>query len=193
MWQAPGFSPGWVRAVLGCNDPAGYSRAMKSSTVLFCLTLLLGADICPAEPAALPKGLSANDAQAYLDGRGMGMAKPAELNGYPGPMHVLQLAPELTLFADQRVKTQAIFEQMHAEAVRLGALLIEAERRLDALFADGTVNAESVQKAAGEVARLHGSLRAAHLHAHVALRPVLSAEQVARYDELRGYRAAHPK
>lgn len=166
---------------------------MKSSTMLFCLTLLLGPDVCSADPAALPKGLSADDAQAYLDGRGMGMAKAAELNRYPGPMHVLQLAPELALSADQRVKTQAIFEQMHAEAVRLGALLVEAERRLDALFADGTVNSKSVQNAAAEVARLHGSIRAAHLQAHVALRPVLSAEQVARYDEFRGYRAAHPK
>ncbi len=112
---------------------------MKPSTVLFCLTLLLGANVCAADPAAVPKGLSADDAQAYLDGRGMGMAKPAEFNGYPGPMHVLQLGNELALSADQRVKTQAIFEQMHAEAVRLGALLVEAERRLDALFANSTV------------------------------------------------------
>ncbi len=166
---------------------------MKPSTVLFCLTLLLGANVCAADPAAVPKGLSADDAQAYLDGRGMGMAKPAEFNGYPGPMHVLQLGNELALSADQRVKTQAIFEQMHAEAVRLGALLVEAERRLDALFANGTVKVESVQKAAAEVARLHGSIRAVHLNAHVVLRPVLSAEQVSRYQELRGYKAAHPK
>jgi hypothetical protein len=40
-------------------------------------------------------GLSADEVKAFLDGRGMGLAKPAEVNGYPGPMHVLELADEV--------------------------------------------------------------------------------------------------
>jgi hypothetical protein len=33
-------------------------------------------------------------------GRGMGLALAAELNGYPGPMHVLELADALGLSAN---------------------------------------------------------------------------------------------
>ena len=43
------------------------------------------------------KSLSAEDVAALLKGEGMGMAKAAELNGYPGPVHVLTLADELRL------------------------------------------------------------------------------------------------
>ena len=35
-------------------------------------------------------------------GRGMGLALAAELNGYPGPSHVLELADKLDLSADQQ-------------------------------------------------------------------------------------------
>jgi len=42
---------------------------------------------------ALPEG----DIAALQNGDGMGMAKAAELNGYPGPRHVLALAAELHL------------------------------------------------------------------------------------------------
>ena len=38
------------------------------------------------------KSLSQDDQSALLAGRGMGLARPAELNGYPGPAHVLELA-----------------------------------------------------------------------------------------------------
>ncbi len=41
------------------------------------------------------KSLSPGDIQMYLQGHGMGMAKAAELNHYPGPKHVLDLAKEL--------------------------------------------------------------------------------------------------
>ncbi len=58
-----------------------------------------------AQSAPPPKALSASDVQALDEGRGMGTAKPAELNGYPGPMHVLQLAAELELSREQRERT----------------------------------------------------------------------------------------
>jgi hypothetical protein len=38
------------------------------------------------------KALSPEDLAGLLNGEGMGMAKAAELNGYPGPVHVLELA-----------------------------------------------------------------------------------------------------
>ena len=43
------------------------------------------------------KALSAEDISGYLQGQGMGFAKAAELNGFPGPKHVLDLSDELEL------------------------------------------------------------------------------------------------
>jgi hypothetical protein len=41
------------------------------------------------------------------------------------------------------------------------------------------------------IARLKGRLRAVHLKAHLAVRPLLTAHQVARYNALRGYGGGH--
>ncbi len=76
---------------------------------------------------------------------------------------------------------------MHAEAVRLGASVVEAERRLDALFACGDASADSLQRIVIEVAERQGRYRAAHLQAHLELRPLLSTAQIARYNELRSH------
>ena len=43
------------------------------------------------------KSLSPQEVADLLAGRGMGLAKAAELNHYPGPRHVLDLARELDL------------------------------------------------------------------------------------------------
>src|SRR5215510_12326186 len=43
------------------------------------------------------KALSDEEIRDLLEARGMGLAKAAELNSYPGPLHVLQLANELEL------------------------------------------------------------------------------------------------
>src|ERR1700757_2891750 len=47
------------------------------------------------------KALSEEDVAGYLGGAGMGYAKAAELNGYPGPMHVLELGDRLELTDEQ--------------------------------------------------------------------------------------------
>ena len=52
------------------------------------------------------KALSAADIKMYLEGHGMGLAKAAELNHYPGPRHVLDSATELKLSHEQFIKTQ---------------------------------------------------------------------------------------
>jgi Spy/CpxP family protein refolding chaperone len=133
------------------------------------------------------KSLSDEEVRAYLDGRGMGLAKPAELNGYPGPMHVLELAAKLELSEDQRARTQKAFEEMRAEAVRLGRLIVGKEADLNRAFAEGKVDANGLQQAVAEIARLQGELRVAHLRAHLTVKSLLSPRQVKRYDELRGY------
>jgi len=95
-------------------------------------------------------------------GRGMSLALAAELNGYPGPRHVLELGDQLGLSDQQRADAQRLFEAMTAEAIPLGEKLIAQEAELDALFARGVVTATSLGAA--------------------------TAAQMQRYSELRGYR-----
>jgi hypothetical protein len=133
------------------------------------------------------KALGADEAGDLLAGEGMRMALPAELNHYPGPRHVLDLAEALSLSQQQREATERVFERMKAEAVRLGRRVVEREAALDRAFADRTIDEANLRALVGEVARLRGDLRAAHLAAHLETRRILSAAQVVRYDELRGY------
>src|SRR5436853_3380990 len=81
------------------------------------------------------KALSEQQIADLKAGRGMGLALAAELNGYPGPMHVLELGDRLGLTADQRTRVQALFNDMKAEAVPLGEKLIAQEADLDRQFA----------------------------------------------------------
>lgn len=133
------------------------------------------------------KALSPAEAKDLLAGKGMGYAKAAELNGYPGPAHVLELADELQLSATQRLDTQAIFDRMAASAKTVGPLLIDAERALDSSFRDKNVNPESLARAVEEIAYLQGELRRIHLHAHIKQTAVLTASQIAQYAVQRGY------
>lgn len=137
------------------------------------------------------KSLSAGEVEALLNGQGMGLAKAAELNHYPGPRHVLELANELGLTGEQRTQTQAAFARMREEAVRLGRRIVERERELDAAFAKGDIDARRLRAATSEIARLEGELRAAHLSAHLEMRRLLSPQQIAKYDQLRGYTSGH--
>ena len=133
------------------------------------------------------KTLSEEEIQALLSGQGMGLAKAAELNHYPGPRHVLDLATPLQLSEAQRTETQLIYDRMHQEAVRLGALIVDKERELEHLFAAAAVDSHTLQRLAKHIAQLQGDLRLAHLQAHVEMRRVLSREQIDTYDALRGY------
>jgi Spy/CpxP family protein refolding chaperone len=133
------------------------------------------------------KALSEEEMQALLSGQGMELAKAAELNHYPGPRHVLDLATPLQILEPQRAETQQIYDRMHQEAVRFGALLIDKERELDHLFATETVDSQTLQHLTKHIAQLQGDLRLAHLQAHVEMKRVLSREQIDTYDTLRGY------
>ncbi|HYI83355.1 MAG TPA: Spy/CpxP family protein refolding chaperone, partial [Acetobacteraceae bacterium] len=132
------------------------------------------------------KALSDREVADLLAGRGMGMARPAELNGYPGPMHVLDLRDRIGLTPEQEAAVRAAFARMEAAAKPLGAELVERERALDRAFAGGGVTTEAVRSMAAAVGDLQGRLRAVHLAAHVETRAVLTDEQVRAYDALRG-------
>jgi hypothetical protein len=137
------------------------------------------------------KALSEQQQADLAAGRGIGLALAAELNGYPGPAHVLELADRLELSPDQRVRVQALFDSMKAEAVPLGAKLIERETELDKQFASRTVTPESLKAATSAAAATQGELRETHLKYHLSTVAVLSSGQMQRYAELRGYRD-HP-
>lgn len=136
------------------------------------------------------KSLSPEEIEQLLQGHGMGLAKAAELNHYPGPRHVLELGVQLELTPEQSAATQAAFARMREEAVTLGRQIVERERALDALFAKGEIDASKLRAATSEIARLQGNLRAAHLAAHLEMRRILSPAQIKKYDELRGYTGA---
>ena len=133
------------------------------------------------------KSLSTEDVAALLKGEGMGMAKAAELNGYPGPVHVLALANELKLTESQRQQVQTIFDRMSAAAKPLGAELVERERVLDGLFVTGEITVDRLAAETVAIGELQGRLRSVHLAAHLETRALLSPEQIARYQHLRGY------
>ena len=139
------------------------------------------------------KALSPQDIDDYLHGRGLGYAKAAELNHYPGPRHVLELANQLALTPEQMRQTRAIFETMHAQAVALGMQLVEKEQALDRQFANGSMDAASLQSLVSEIGGLQANIRYTHLAAHLEQKAVLTEQQVQLYDQLRGYRAAHGK
>jgi Spy/CpxP family protein refolding chaperone len=123
-------------------------------------------------------------------GAGLGYAQAAELNGWPGPLHVLQIADELELEASTRARIEAIYADMRANAMRLGEALISAEAQLDALF-DGQPSAEKVSETTQEIGRIEAELRAVHLNAHLATTPLLTHHQRMIYTRARGYRGGH--
>lgn len=131
--------------------------------------------------------LSDSDVAALQAGQGWGLAKPAELNGYPGPLHLLELAEEIELTADQIDEIEAVFRAMRAEAKTLGQRYLDAEQAVDGLFREGVADREGLQAALLEAAHLRMALRQAHLNAHLAVTPLLTQQQRHAYAMLRGY------
>ena len=144
------------------------------------------------EEARAIKALSEQEREAYLSGEGLGLAKAAELNHYPGPTHVLALSEELGLTDDQYEHVQRVFEEMQAEAIALGTQIVAQEGLLDAVFAEGEAEAGAVRSRVREIAELQGRLRFVHLNAHLAMKEMLTDDQVRHYDQLRGYDASAP-
>jgi Spy/CpxP family protein refolding chaperone len=118
------------------------------------------------------------------EGRGFGMAFAADQNGYPGPMHVLELKDRLKLTADQEAKARELYAAVRAELPKSSRLL-EAEQKLERLFADRTASEAAVRVAAADVERARTQVRLVHLLAHVRTRDLLTEEQRRVYHETR--------
>lgn len=141
----------------------------------------------PARHQAI-KALSEQQVADLGTGKGMGLARAAELNGYPGPLHALELADGLRLDASQMQQLRHLFESMKAEAIAAGHRVVESERALDQAFASKSITPAHLNTLTGEIGERQAALRAVHLKYHLTTAGVLTAEQVHKYNELRGYR-----
>jgi Spy/CpxP family protein refolding chaperone len=133
------------------------------------------------------KTLSTERQEGLKKGRGLGYALAAEMNGYPGPMHVIELAEPLGLDADQKARAQGVFNKMQKEAIAAGEALIAAEAHLDRMFQLKQVTYERVEAQTAVAAAQEARLRAIHLNAHLSMMQILTPEQVESYGRLRGF------
>lgn len=134
--------------------------------------------------------LSAADIAELQRGGDWGLALPAELNGMPGPAQVLELADQLGLSPAQRARIQQIHDEMQLEAIAAGDRLIEAERALSDAFRAHTITDEDLRYLIARSEDARAALRYIHLSRRLQIAPLLRAEQIARYDQLRGYAPA---
>lgn len=138
------------------------------------------------------KSLSEKDIDDLRTGRGWGLALPAELNGVPGPAHLLELKEQIGLSTDQVDQIQSIFKAMQTEAKAAGERFIAAEAAIEAAFRDGGVTSERLRALIEASAAAKAELRFVHLSRHIETPALLSEDQIARYNELRGYDTTDP-
>jgi Spy/CpxP family protein refolding chaperone len=139
------------------------------------------------------KSLSDQEVEQYLAGAGIGYAKAAELNHFPGPMHVLELVDQLHLTPTQRGQTKTLMDAHKAEARAIGVRYVDAERALEQLFKKGEIDSEALAAHVIRAAKLQGEYRLSHLETHRRMRALLTEQQVKRYDALRGYGTGQPQ
>lgn len=139
------------------------------------------------DPTASIHSLSAEEIEQIRQGGGANLALPAELNGVPGPRHVLDLAEELALTHDQVARIQSVYDQFRADAIPAGERYLAAVQALEEGFRTGTLPEENLPDRVTEVSRLEGELVTFHLMAHLQTADVLTPEQIATYNQLRGY------
>jgi len=139
------------------------------------------------------KSLSAEDIAELRRGGGWGLAKAAELNGVPGPAHLLESKDRIPLSPEQVSAIQAILDQMREAAIEEGERLVERERSLDENFRNRTVSDASLQRMLAGIEESRRALRYIHLAAHLTASPLLTVEQIQSYNALQGYNTGSRK
>src|SRR6266566_2372668 len=98
---------------------------MNHFTILLSVAALVGSATASLAQTTSPyagqeqrsiKALSDREISDLTEGRGLGLAKAAELNSYPGPLHVLQLANEIGLSDEQRKAADSLYANMRQGA-----------------------------------------------------------------------------
>ena len=138
------------------------------------------------------KSLSNEDINELKAGAGWGLAKAAELNGFPGPKHVLEMQKEIGLTAEQEKMVNALFQEMNKEAIALGNTYLEYEKELNNRFAERNIDADILEELLGKISETYKSLRYTHLSAHLKTATILTEEQIRKYNALRGYATGDP-
>jgi len=133
------------------------------------------------------KSLSIDDINELKKGAGWGLAKAAELNGYPGPVHILQMKDKINLTKQQEEKIENIYKSMKEEAIILGTKLIDFEKQLNDKFSNKTISQNDLEQIVSNIEKIRAKLRVVHLATHLKTPEVLSLEQIDLYNKLRGY------
>lgn len=133
------------------------------------------------------KSLSDDDISELRRGGGWGFAKAAELNGIPGPSHVLKMAEQMALGEDQKRRVRSVFENMQREAIVEGARYVSLEEDLEAKFRARAVSATELKAQLARIEESRARLRFVHLAAHLKLLDILTEAQIDTYNRLRGY------
>jgi Spy/CpxP family protein refolding chaperone len=133
------------------------------------------------------KSLSNDDISELQRGGGWGLAKAAELNGFPGPAHILEMAKEINLTAEQEREIQKIYDEMKLQAIALGEQLIRLETDMDNGFSSGDIDQATLEKLVHDIEAVRAELRIVHLSTHLQTPGILSNDQIALYKQLRGY------
>lgn len=141
----------------------------------------------PQAPGGPGKSLPPEEVSALLAGEGIGLARAAELNHYPGPRHLLDVAGEIGLSEGQRAAIRRLYAEMNDQAREVGRRIVDQEAELANAFARGEITEDRLRTLVAGTADLQRQLRLIHLTAHLKTRKLLSAAQVEKYEKLRGY------
>lgn len=144
------------------------------------------------EETRIIKSLSPDDIAELKRGGGWGLAKAAELNGVPGPAHLLEMKEEIPLDAAQVSAITNIFRLMKTQAIEQGERLIALEQDLENHFQNRTITDAILRTSLANIAKARQDLRYIHLATHLKTPEILSEVQIEKYNELRGYSNPDP-
>ena len=133
------------------------------------------------------RGLDQDTIEGYLTGKGLGQALPAELNGYPGPRHTIDMAEELELTEEQLAGVQTLFDDMQSAVIPLGEQYLEVVTELELAFREGTITEEYLQNLLEKITSIEAQMRYVHLSTHLATIDILNQDQIMQYNMMRGY------
>ncbi len=133
------------------------------------------------------KSLTPSDIEELQRGGGWGLARAAELNGVPGPAHLLELKDKIPLTVDQIEQITEIYSTMQTDAIEQGLKLIELEQGLEVHFQDRSINEVILQDYLAKIAHTRMTLRYIHLATHLLTPEILTETQITTYNQLRGY------
>lgn len=133
------------------------------------------------------KSLSPDDIAELMRGGGWGLAKAAELNGVPGPAHLLEMKDKVPLDGAQVAAITDIYTAMKARAIGQGKRLIDLERALEVHFRNRTITDALLRSSLAAISEARMELRYIHLATHLKTPDILSPAQIQKYNGLRGY------